>query len=317
MRVIEGFINISSSPGKNVRLCAMETTSTPLTGYYHICSDGNRSAALFHNENDFAAAMNRVAVCSLLSPCSILAFALMGNHFHFVCHFTSEDECFHFVNNFKRLTGKYNSDVYGESSSLSRLPVKVIPVPDQDYLRTLIAYVVKNPTKARLDMFYLYPWGTGNLYFRGSHSGNGQNDVAAGSLGVKKLRALCRTRCTIPPWWLIRNGIILPENYVQSEKVEQLYITTRSYMYFLSMNKDDIIEKDFGVWNELRLSDAELRISRAKLSMTMFGTDNIRNLSAPMRLKLARVMRQKYLCSRKQLARIVLLPYEDVARALS
>ena len=284
--------------------------------YYHICSDGNYADVLFRNEQDFKAAMNRIAVCTLKRPVVLLAFVLMGNHFHFVGRFCSEDDCYGFANDFKRLTGKYNSDIYHEKASLGRLLVKAIPVTDETQLRTLIGYVVKNPTKARLGMFYSYRWGTGSLYFREEDERMHNDSVTVSCLGARSRRQICRTRVSLPLGWIIKEGIILPENYVAVKEVELLYKTTRSYMYFLSMNKDDEIERDLGEWNELRLSDAEMRIARSKMSMEMFGTDNIRDLSAPLRLKIAKAMRAKYLCSKKQIARIVLLPYDVVEKAL-
>ena len=277
--------NASLYPGKGHYLLRMEKASL----YYHICSDGRSVSVLFRNQSDFKAAMNRVAICTL------------------------------------RFTGKYNADVYKQRASLSRLPVKVIPVEDVDYLKTLIGYVVKNPTKARLDMYYLYPWGTGNLYFRHKTFGNkdggdGKYDnrqpggiCRVADLGLNEIRKLCRTRVSLPDWWLINEGVILPENYVAVSEVEQLLKTTRSYLYFLSMNKDDDIDRDLGDWNELRLNDSELRSARCEIALALYGTGNIRDLSAPQRLAVAKQLRRKYLCSKRQLARIVMLPYEDLA----
>ena len=260
--------------------------------------------------------MNRLAVCTLHRPVEIYAFVLMGNHFHIVGRFASEDDSFEYATEFKRLTGKYITDVYDEKASLSRLPVKVIPISDADYLRTVIAYVVKNPTKARLEMFYNYPWGSGALYFSGAGKLTQTGTVSLAELGVKQRRELCRSRQNLPGDWLMKDGVILPRNYVAVASVEQLFRTTKSYMYYLSLNKDDEIERDYGEWNELQLSDAELRIARIVLSKEMFGTDNIRALSAPARLKLARRLRRKYLCSKKQIARIVMLPCEYLMNSL-
>ena len=313
--------NASLYPGKGHYLLRMEKASL----YYHICSDGRSVSVLFRNQSDFKAAMNRVAICTLRLKVVILAFVLMDNHFHFILRTRCEDDAIAFANAFKRLTGKYNADVYNKRASLSRLPVKVIPVEDADYLKMLIGYVVKNPTKARLDMYYLYPWGTGNLYFRhktfgDTDGGDGQYDnrqpggiCRVADLGLNEIRKLCRTRVSLPDWWLINEGVILPENYVAVSEVEQLLKTTRSYLYFLSMNKDDDIDRDLGDWNELRLNDSELRSARCEIALALYGTGNIRDLSAPQRLAVAKQLRRKYLCSKRQLARIVMLPYEDLA----
>lgn len=287
----------------------------PIRGYYHICSDGNSVDVLFRNETDFVAAMNRIAACSLRFKIVILAFVLMHNHFHFVIQADSEEEAIRFVNEFKRLTGQYIAHQYGQLSSLVRLPVKIIPVPDDSYLKTLIAYVVKNPTQARLNMFFTYPWGTGSLYFCGDkHPFRGTFEEK--NPGGRFIREICRTHESVPAHWRVSGDLILPENYVAVEEVEQLYKTARSYMFFLSLNKDEQLEKDYGEWNEINLSDTELRAERIRMTKEMFGTTSLRDIPVPDRVILARQMRRKFLCSKKQIARIVHLPYEAILQKL-
>lgn len=288
----------------------------PITGYYHICSDGNYASVLFRNTGDFKAAMNRVAVCALLNRISILAFVLMDNHFHFVVRGDREEACLAFVNRFKCLTGKYNSDVYNETATMRRLPIKVIPVGASNYLKNLIGYVIKNPTMARLEMFYDYPWGTGGCYFRRMPEPAQALYARVRDLTDDAVRKLCRTRVKLPLDWIIEDGIILPENYVDVDAVLNLFRTTRAFMTFLSANKDREIEGDMGEWNEINMSDAELRVERILLCREMFGTASIKKLSAPDRLRLARQLRRKYVCSKKQLARIVQLPYAAVENNL-
>lgn len=278
-----------------------------VTMYYHVCSDGHYAAVLFKSNEDYIAAMNRVAVLTLSDNVTVLAFVLMDNHFHFVLRCDCEENCYRFANEFKRLTGKYITDIYNETGSLRKLPVKVIPVEDSVYLKTLIGYVVKNPTQARLGMFYNYPWGSGGVYFRGCAQTESPG-VTAGTLGPEAVRRICRTRVRLPHNWVIANGMILPENYVDSASVERLFKTSRSYMFFLSLNKDEDIEKDLGEWYDLQMIDRELRAARNELLKEMFGTVNIRDLSARDRLLVAKKLRLKFRCSKRQLARIVQLP---------
>ena len=298
---------------RTISLPVMETTDkqTSGRGYYHICSDGNHSSVLFLDEDDFKAAMNRVAVCALRLKVVIVAFVLMDNHFHFIIRARSKEEAIRFANEFKRLTGIYQSHKYGRANSLVHLPVKVLFVDGSDYLKTVICYVIKNPTKARLGMFYDYPWGTGGLYFRnGRRATSGSRSV--GSFSQEAIRALCKTRVAIPKDWLICDGVLLPENYVAIGEAEQLLRSPRAYMFFLSLNKDDDIEREFGDWNDLRLTDSELRQERDSFIRQRFGQCRFRDLAVPDRLKVARYLRHKYLCSKKQIARIVQLPLETV-----
>ena len=283
-------------------------------GYYHVCSDGNFASVIFHNPEDFKAAMNRVAVCALRLRVVILAFVLMDNHFHFIIQAPDEDTAYRFANEFKRLTGMYMTNKYHLPNSLSRLPVKALPIPDDDALKTQICYVLKNPTKARISMFYDYPWGTGALYFRQERRAD--SVMRVNSVTGEEIRKICQTRVTIPGEWLLRDGILIPDNYVPVKQVEQLFRSTRSMMYFLSLNKDDEIEQDMGQWNELRLTDSELRQERNLFAREKFGATRLRDLSLPDRMKVARYLRHKFLCSRKQLARIVQLPLETLEKVL-
>lgn len=289
--------------------------------YYHICSDGNYSSVLFRNTTDFKAAMNRIAVCAYKIPgIRILAFVLMDNHVHFVVSCASESACRKFIGEFFRLTGKYNWDYYQLKATMRGIPVKIIRETDEDALRTVIAYVLKNPTKARLGMFFNYPWGTGNLFFHGGRKYE-QNLVKLGDLSVEEagpyaVRRQCRTLFRLPADWILREGVILPENYVDVQAVEKLFGTPRSYMFFLSLNKDDEIERDMGEWSELRMNDSELRVERDRIVQEIFGKNAVRTLTVPERLRLAVALRRKFVCSKKQLSRIVHLPYEELIKKL-
>ena len=285
-------------------------------GYFHICSDGNCASVLFENEADFRAAMNRVAICAATYPVVILAFVLMGNHFHFAVMCDSEDVCRRFISEFKRLTGRYNGLMNRAESSLGGIEVKIIPVTDIDYLKTLVCYVLKNPKKARLDMFYNYPWGSGDVYFKSKQTYKRLVYNRIQDFNNDAVRKMFYTRRPLPSSWIVCNGVLLPRNYVAVKEVEDLFKTPLSFMYFLSMNNDALIEDDMGEWCSLKMNDTELRQARDDMMTNYFGQQHIRDLSAQERVKLAKMLKQKYRCSKKQLARIVQLPFETIAGSL-
>lgn len=296
----------------------METT--PLNDraqFYHICSDGNFASVIFHNPDDFKAAMNRLAILALKYHLVILAFVLMDNHFHAVVRATSKDDCDRFAHEFKRLTGLYLARRYGTEGTLRRMPVKVLPIKTDDEVKTKICYVLKNPTKARMAMFYNYPWGSGNLYFRNNEPGVPKNGIKVKDLGLNESRSIFQSRTQPPGDWILSDGLILPSNYIPVSEVEALFKTTRSFMYFLSLNKDDEIEQEENDGNNMRLTDTELREERNILSKQLFGTSRLSDLSVNKRLTIARRLHAKFLCSKKQIARIVRLPLETILAGLS
>ena len=281
-------------------------------GYYHICSDGNCASVLFETEADFKAAMNRVAICAACFPVIIVAFVLMGNHFHFVVRCESEEDCRRFIAEFRRLTCRYNGGIDCDESNLSDIEVKIIPVNDPEYLKTLICYVLKNPTKARLDMFYSYPWGSGDVYFKSKMSYKHLVYTRVGDYTIDTARKQFNTRRQLPAEWIVCDGVILPRNYIAVREVEELYKTPFSFMYFLSLNNDKAIEDDMGEWTSLKMNDYELREARDELLYSTFGKSRIRDMSAQERVRLAKMLKQKYHCSKKQLARIVQLPFATI-----
>lgn len=301
-------------PGRRSLLTAMEKTNLDSRRqYFHICSDGNFASVIFHDPADFMAAMNRVAILAHKYHLVILAFVLMDNHIHLIVRAESKDDADRFANEFKRLTGLYCSRHYGEKGSLRRLPVKVQTIVGEDELKTKICYVLKNPTKARIGMFYDYPWGSGNLYFRDTGDASFlEMGVRVSDLGLNQSRAVFQSRQKIPKDWVVVDGLILPANYIPVKEVESLFKTPRSFMYFLSLNKDDEIEQETGEGDNIRLTDSELRQERNAISQQLFGIAKLQDLSVPQRLKLARKLRSKYLCSKKQISRIVRLPLETV-----
>jgi len=259
--------------------------------------------------------MNRVAVCVNKFQLTVLAFVLMDNHFHFVVNASTREMCISFVNEFKRLTAIFNKKTYNEQNSLEKLPINVEDVNDEDYLKTLICYVIKNPTKARISMFYDYPWGSGQLYFR-------RSDVSALLLNGAKpwrdysatqLKRIFSSRIDIPDNWLISNNYILPNNYVQTLFVEQLFGTTKSYMYFLSLNKDKEVDSKCK-WNAICLSDIEMRQARNEFSKELFGTEHLHSLSIQQRIIIAKKLHQQYSISNKQLSRVLAIPLDEVKK---
>ena len=142
------------------------------------------------------------------------------------------------------------------------MPVKVSPIQTGDELKTKICYVLKNPTKARMAMFYNYPWGTGNLYFSNAKTDDPDNGMKVKDLGLNESRSVFQSRKKPPEDWTLADGLILPANYVPVSEVESLFKTPRSFMYFLSLNKDDEIDQEDSDGSNMRLTDTELREER-------------------------------------------------------
>lgn len=155
---------IISDLGLNVSFVRGE--SKIIRNCWHFSTDGNAVDAMFYDEADFVAGMNRIYVTLKKYNVVILAFILMDTHVHFVLY-GDFDECNRFVHEYIRRTSWYISTRHKETHKLDKLPVSHQAVDTDTYLKTVICYTIKNaPVGGIAFNAWNYPWGSGALYFQ-------------------------------------------------------------------------------------------------------------------------------------------------------
>ena len=133
---------------------------------WHFSTDGNAVDAMFENDEDFIAGMNRIFVVVKGYNVVILAFSLMDTHLHFILYGTFE-ECNRFMHEYVRLTSWYISREHHERNKLDGVPIRHQVVDTDYYLKIAICYTVKNAPVGGIMFNALdYPWSSGPLYFK-------------------------------------------------------------------------------------------------------------------------------------------------------
>ena len=294
--------------------------------YYHFYSDGKLSAELFLSKSDYVAAMNRLAVCAARFPeVIIVAFTFEDTHVHLLLYCV-EGEGKAFCDLFKRLTMIHISNMRGGKPPGLRILFDVEGIEEESYLKKVGVYVVVQPTKdGKGIMPYDYPWGSASLYFRGEkviplwcvdRYGVVQDTVRIGDMTCRERKKQFKTEVPLPEEWLACNGIILPSNYVDISRFEQIYRTHNTYRAFLSRSSDSEMIRQAALVRGVSLPDYEMRDTCRKLCRDVFGVRDVRTLDSARRLELARHLRRCYLISNKQLSRIVHVPVEEIDRLL-
>ena len=120
----------------------------------------------------------------------------------------------------------------------------------------------------------------------------------------------------LPDKWLTCNGIILPSNYVDIDRFEQIYRTHNAFRAFLSRSSDSEMIRQTAIVKGVSLPDHEMREACRKVCREIFGVRDVRVLDSTRRLELARKLRRRYLISSKQLSRIVHVPVDEIERLL-
>ena len=285
---------------------------------WHFSTDGNAVDALFENDEDFIAGMNRVFVVVQGYNVVILAFSLMDTHVHFILYGTFE-ECNRFMHEYVRQTSWYISFTHHESNKLDNVPIRHQPVEDDFYLKTVICYTVKNAPVGGIMFNALdYPWSSGPLYFKRPGYWSSpqwmdgvETNPAMGSerrKGALRTRNVSITHSAVP----MIGPLVFPGEYVAYEIVERLFKTCKSFNFFLCITKDEDVEARGGSISLLSIPMQEMRQHKNEVCQELFGKKSIKSLNTEQRLRLARTLRSRYNSSLKQIVRLCGLVYDEV-----
>ena len=139
-----------------------------------------------------------------------------------------------------------------------------------------------------------------------------------GDLSARERRQICG-RHSIPEDWLVCNGIILPNNYVDVRRFEQIYRTFNCYRAFCGAgNKQlSVVQERMAATRGVLMDDMEAREKCKETADELFGERDPRRMDVNKRLRLARALRQRYRLSFRQLSTLVRLPEQELVKYIS
>ena len=292
----------------------------PVSNCWHFCTDGNAVDSMFFDNRDFTDGMNRIYLTSRrFLGMVILAFVLMDTHLHIVTY-GDYDVCNRFFHEYLRRTSMFISSRHGESKKLKGIRASCHKIDTDAYLKKAICYVIKNPTSAGMPYNpYDYPWSSGSLYFRNrglwtspAWSDEGMFSDRLGHMRVRERRSYLKSRDVGAIDAAVSEGMVFPGEYVAVEIVERIFRTCRSYSFFMGKSREEDLDTLPAAAQGLALPIHELRQHRDELGRELFGESGIRNLDMARRLKLARALRAKYMCSARQVCKSCGLVYDEV-----
>lgn len=262
---------------------------------------------IFKSEKDFVYGMNGVAVLALMYGLKILAFCLMDNHLHFVVK-GGRDECLRFIKYYKRRLSSL-ADMTMADECLKE-------ICDEEYLRRVIAYVLRNPMSAGLNVLPVtYRWSSGALYFNSMYSSLEMKSVS--DISRRMLRKILASRVVLPETYrLTREMYVDPACYVCYKEVETLFRYPARMMFYLSRNEDMDMELESGLLVRQRYGDKELHGAVERMCREMFRSDSPDSLCVEDRYRLAAGLRKKYGLSISQLARLTMTDRKILASVL-
>ena len=294
--------------------------------YFHFFANGDDAKGFITCDRDFYAAFNRMGVCAFIAGVCIVSFSIEESHPHALIYGTLA-ACYRFKALYENSTRSYIASTRGNLDGVV-FECEIYPVDDQDYLRNVAAYTIVQPTKDGKDVMpYDYLWGTGSMYFRREgHSpiwlydsdGRKMQPTTIGELTVSERRKLLHTKLSVPDDWLVCNGFLLPDNYVDVKTFENIYRTANCFRVFMSSSKQrmDVISKKMYEVRGVMMDDLEAYRICSDEAHRLFGVRDVRKLDANRRMELASVLRRAHKMSVRQTATMVRLPESEIRKYL-
>ena len=292
--------------------------------FYHMFANGDDSRNFIISLTDFYAAFNRIGVCAANSSARVISFSIEDTHPHVLLYGTEHD-CVKFKNAYLLSTLRYIAANRGSLYDVI-LNYELYPVKSEDYLKNVAVYTILQATKdGKKVMPYDYIWGSGSLYFRPEKwmpiwmvdaDGQAHEPFPIGTLTARQKEAMLHSRKPVPDDWLVCNGFLLPQNYVDIEMFESIYQTHNCYRVFLanSKKKDDTVTTKMSKVRGMMIEDIEARKISAAVCYSFFHKHDARWLDTNQRLTLAKELRAQYYLSFRQLATLCRLPETELRK---
>lgn len=275
--------------------------------FYHLSTKPLENELIFRDDEERKVAMNLIALTARELRVDILSFALMNNHFHFIIKGELVDGVAFFRRLRKRLSNYFAR--LGRAGILDKVDVDphTPPIASLTQFRNEIAYVIRNPYVVRLDVNpFSWPWCSGYLYFNPFLSQLGSQ--SPDELSFKEKRVITRaTDPVLDPSFRVRNGMIVPESFVNYKLVENLFPNARKFTWWVMKNIEAQIEVAGRLDERPNLNDDELFKTAQIISRTRFGLNSVKDLPLQQRKELGIILKNELSASNGQIARIAQL----------
>lgn len=286
-------------------------------GFYHMIIDSFEKGQLFHNDAQFAAGMNTVALGQYIHRIKILIFELMTNHAHFMIWATGSDAVDFFIYLKKRINARLIKD--GFLPLPDDLGFMLVPVDTSDpyQLQNGIIYIARNPHKADPVITPSgYLWGSSYLIFSNINKIIQKKQIKAYS--VDFMRSVLSSKTRLPDNYYFNEnlGIILPESFVLNQKTEQILKSAWNYCSNLVKNMDAYVKISEKIGAKISINDRELDTIIYTICINKYNVKSYLELSLDDRCRLGVRLYKEYHIDIKRICRKIGIEYSIMAELI-
>lgn len=282
-------------------------------GYYHLSSDGWKDGLIFNDTEQYAYGMTLMGVITLKYDLKIYSFSLMPNHFHLLASGTGAA----FSDAFSYIKRRLNQRL--QKKGFPTIPraygFKLVPVKDQEQMKTNIIYIDRNSYEKQLCVPGGYPWCSCYLQFSRFDKPSGA--VRAGSLSLRTVQKLAGTHHPIPDHWQFHPIYgLLPISFVDVSLFHRLFASPKEYLTRLVKDYEAYVKIANALGEIPAFSPEETKEIAKTLLQQLFPGRWFSNLTHDEKGRLAVSLTKQYKLPAASIANVLALPERTVQQFL-
>ena len=270
---------------------------------FHVCSQENHPV-LFHNDEEFMAAMNTVAFAALLSPdVRVFTFEIMDNHFHFAM--AGEKSGIKLL--LRTLVNKLASlpSLAASSGDIRMLDFRFFDIGSLDNMRNVISYINRNGAVVSPDEnVFTYRWGANRFFFNDESKLRYEN--CGKQITCRERRVLFQSnKLESNGKVVVLDGYVSPLCFCFVDEAELFFRNSRNYFYCVSRNVESSKDIARMIGEKLFYSDEDLFMHIRAVCSKEYGTQTISMLPSTTKVELAKRLHFDFNAGNKQISRLL------------
>lgn len=269
----------------------------------HFASPHWEKGRIFTSDSDFIFGVNTLALAVFEFKVKLLCYCLMDNHIHILLEGDELEckKCYKWIMiRLAQMAAKRGEN----TDRLDMLSIKPVMVTDRKQFVNEVAYILRNPYKARIASPSSYKWSSWGGYF------NPWPDECSGELvgnmSSTRQRSLFHTRKLMPEHYEHLNGRILNKCFVDYRRTEKYLDNAMNLFDTLRLwDLESSVALAHGASEIIHFTDSELAKKLAAICRNEYHAESFQQLDRKSLLSLARTASRRFGAGKKQLARLL------------
>lgn len=201
---------------------------------YHLCLS-SAEEVLFRSQDDFNYGFNCLACAILETESRLLGDGFMTTHFH---SGLQSDNCNQVINIQRNAYSRHFNAKYHRKGSLGEKKPFILPVEGLRHIIAMLSYVIRQPLHHGIsETPFDYPNSSANSIFR-KELGKGEPLLLPENQKYKFIPRSARNQ-DLQNYRMSNEGVFVREDIIDTDYVEELFISPRSYLYNMNRLSDN------------------------------------------------------------------------------